>query len=387
DIVHRIVDFEALMLAMFLHDVGKGGERGQLEDGAIAARRACDRLGVDPRRTELVVWLVRNHLALSDYAQKRDVSDPTTVRAFAELVGDPERLRLLLVLTVADIRAVGPGVWNSWKGQLIRNLYERVEAHFRGEDVAVADPLADHPDLVARARAGAAAVEVLNPQGSGGITSGAAHIAVAAPDRARLFADLAATLAEAGADVVGARAVTAAEGVALDIFEVQDGAGAAYGEAEPRRLWTLMERLEQAARGERLPAPPAIPKANSRRAAFEVAPAVMIDFETGGDAAVIEVSGGDRPGLLADVARVLADHGLSIRSAHVAGFGERAVDSFYVTDSRGRKPKPGARLDRLRHQLETVLDQGQPPSPRGFKAVRASLRDVSELGRGRAGGR
>ena len=123
--IHLIADREALMLAMLLHDVGKGGERGQLEDGAIAARRACERLGVEPRRIEIVVWLVRHHLALSDYAQKRDVSDPATVRAFAEIVGDPERLRMLLVLTVADIRAVGPGVWNGWKGQLMREPLRR----------------------------------------------------------------------------------------------------------------------------------------------------------------------------------------------------------------------------------------------------------------------
>ena len=147
EIVHLISDMEALMLGMLLHDVGKGGERGQLEDGAIAARRACERLGVDPRRIELVVWLVRSHLALSDYAQKRDLSDPATIRAFAELVGDPERLRMLLVLTVADIRAVGPGVWNGWKGQLMRTLYNQVAALFRGEDVAREDPLSVHPAL------------------------------------------------------------------------------------------------------------------------------------------------------------------------------------------------------------------------------------------------
>ena len=132
EIVHLISDMEALMLGMLLHDVGKGGERGQLEDGAIAARRACERLGVDSRRIELVVWLVRHHLALSDYAQKRDTADPATVRAFAELMGDPERLRMLLVLTAADIRAVGPGVWNGWKGQLLRTLYYETELTLTG---------------------------------------------------------------------------------------------------------------------------------------------------------------------------------------------------------------------------------------------------------------
>ncbi|WP_298745967.1 [protein-PII] uridylyltransferase [uncultured Brevundimonas sp.] len=379
EVVHRIDDFEALMLAMLLHDVGKGGDRGQLEDGAIAARRACDRLGLDPRRVEFVVWLVRNHLALSDYAQKRDVSDPETVRAFTELVGDPERLRTLLVLTVADIRAVGPGVWNGWKGQLIRDLYQRTEAAFRGEDITRSDPLDDYPELMARARADGAAAEVLdrpsNDEGS------ATRVAVAAGDRPGLFVDLAEALAAAGADVVGARVATAEDGAALDVFELQDGAGAPYGQAEPGRIARLIKALEAAARGQAGRAPPSPAPFNPRRAAFDVRPTTIVDLEQSPSAAVVEVSGADRPGLLADLARVLAGAGLSIRSAHVAGFGERAVDSFYVTDARGRKPKAGAALERLRSDLEAVLDHKERGGAPRSAPVRASLRDVSEVGR------
>jgi [protein-PII] uridylyltransferase len=384
EMVHRIDDFEALMLAMLLHDVGKGGDRGQLEDGAIAARRACDRLGIDPRRTEFVVWLVRNHLALSDYAQKRDVSDPATVRAFARLVGDPERLRTLLVLTVADVRAVGPGVWNGWKGQLMRELYQRTEAVFRGEDVTRADPLADFPDLVKRAgQSGAAASLVTGrDEDEGNEPLAAARIAVAAKDRPGLFADLAAALAAGGADVVGARVATAEDGTALDVFELQDGSGAPYGQAEPRRLTRLVSALEAAARGEKSGAPPA-PQPNPRRAAFDVRPVALIDLDETPDAAVIELSGADRPGLLAELSRVLADHGLSIRSAHIAGFGERAVDSFYVTDARGRRPAAGPKLDRLREALEAVLDRRDANVRPVSTPVRASLRDVSEFGRKR----
>ncbi|HYC68473.1 [protein-PII] uridylyltransferase [Brevundimonas sp.] len=379
EIVHRIDDFEALMLAMLLHDVGKGGDRGQLEDGAIAARRACDRLGLDPRRTEFVVWLVRNHLALSDYAQKRDVSDPETVRAFTELVGDPERLRTLLILTVADIRAVGPGVWNGWKGQLIRDLYLRTEAVFRGEDISGADPLDDYPALMARARAEGAAAEVLDGAEDGG--GSATRVAVAAVDRPGLFADLAEALASAGADVVGARVATADDGAALDVFDLQDGAGAPYGQAEPRRLVRLLKALEAAARGQPGRASPPPSPFNPRRAAFDVRPTTIIDLEQSPSAAVVEVSGADRAGLLADLARVFAGAGLSIRSAHIAGFGERAVDSFYVTDAKGRKPKAGAALDRLRADLEAALDRKDRGAAPVSAPVRASLRDVSELGR------
>lgn len=386
EIVHRIDDFEALMLAMLLHDVGKGGDRGQLEDGAIAARRACDRLGLDPRRTEFVVWLVRNHLALSDYAQKRDVSDPATVRAFTRLVGDPERLRTLLILTVADIRAVGPGVWNGWKGGLIRDLYQRTEGVFRGEDVTHADPLDDYPDLVARARLGEAAVEILSVDGAASGDLAATRVAVAARDRPGLFVDLAGALAAAGADVVGARVSTATDGTALDVFELQDGAGTPYGQAEPRRLTRLIAALEAAARGGARIGPVPVSAPSPRRAAFDVRPTAMIDLEESPDAAVVEVSGADRPGLLADLARTLADNGLSIRSAHIAGFGERAVDSFYVTDARGRKPGPGPGLEQLRVQLEAVLDRTDRAGAHLSTPVRASLRDVSEVGRRRSAG-
>jgi [protein-PII] uridylyltransferase len=381
EIVHRIDDFEALMLAMLLHDVGKGGDRGQLEDGAIAARRACDRLGLDPRRTEFVVWLVRNHLALSDYAQKRDVSDPATVKAFTRLVGDPERLRTLLILTVADIRAVGPGVWNAWKGNLIRDLYQRTEGVFRGEDVTHADPLDDYPDLVARARLKGAAAEVLMVRDDEAGEHPATRVAVAARDRPGLFVDLAGALAGAGADVVGARVATAADGTALDVFELQDGGGAPYGQAEPRRLTRLIATLEASAQGGVRIAPAPVATPSPRRAAFDVRPTAIVDLDESPDAAVVEVSGADRPGLLADLARVLADHGLSIRSAHIAGFGERAVDSFYVTDPKGRKPKPGPKLERLRLELEAVLDRVDRAGTRLSAPVRASLRDVSEVGR------
>lgn len=382
EIVHLISDMEALMLAMLLHDVGKGGERGQLEDGAIAARRACERLGVDPRRIELIVWLVRSHLALSDYAQKRDLSDPATIRAFAELVGDPERLRMLLVLTVADIRAVGPGVWNGWKGQLMRTLYDRVNALFRGEDVASADPLADYAALVERARLTGAAAEAVPTLAVEGLPVQTTEISIAAADRPGLFADLAQTMAALGADITDARVATSDQGVVLDVFRVQDGAGLPYGQAEPRRLKILVEALEKAARGEGRIGKAPEPVGNARKAAFEVRPVVMIDHHASETATVVEVSGADRPGLLAALSRVFNDEGLNIRSAHVASYGERAVDSFYVVDRKGRKITSEQRIDELKTALEAVLDRRAPaPAGRKVASARASARDVSELGR------
>src|SRR5690606_1365620 len=273
-----------------------------------------------------------------------------------------------------------------WKGRLMRDLYLRTEAVFRGENVSRVDPLAEYPDLVARAaKTGAAAEVVAGRDLDEDDLHPAARVAVAARDRPGLFADLALAMAAAGADVVGARVATAEDGTALDVFELQDGAGSPYGQAEPRRLTRLLAALETAARqgGGRRPAPP---RPSPRRAAFDVRPVALIDLEESPDAAVVEVSGADRPGLLADLARVLADHGLSIRSAHIAGFGERAVDSFYVTDAEGAKPTPGPELDQLRAELERVLDRPAPAGGAASAPVRASRRDVTELGRPQARG-
>jgi [protein-PII] uridylyltransferase len=184
--------------------------------------------------------------------------------------------------------------------------------------------------------------------------------------------------------VAGARVATSADGMALDVFELHDGGGAPYGEAEPRRLSRLLQALEIAARGQAPTATAPTPAPNPRRAAFDVRPTAMIDLDESPTAAVVEVSGADRPGLLADLARAFAIHRLSIRSAHIAGFGERAVDSFYVTDAEGRKPAAGPVLEALRADLETVLDWTERSGRRHSAPVRASLRDVSELGRARS---
>jgi [protein-PII] uridylyltransferase len=407
-IIGRIADREALYLAMLLHDTGKGGEGGQEAAGGRAARAACERMGLEPARVELVGWLVEHHLLLSDYAQKRDVSDPGTVAAFAEIVGDLERLRMLLVLTVADVRAVGPGVWNAWKGQLMRDLYAATEAAFRGgrgadaasgfrrrqaevaeaararlveRDAAAGDfaaamedayfasfPEAEqlqHAELVRRAanEGGAAASARVRAE------LNAAEVAVAAQDRPGLFADLAAALAAAGADVLDARIYTSRAGQAFDVFHLQDAAGEPYGAASPKALRDLAEQLAEAARaGAWAPGPR---PATGRAAAFVVPPTVVIDEQSSLDAVIVEVSARDRSGLLADVAHVFTDAGLSITSAHVGGYGERVIDAFYLTDSGGAKPASGS-LAALREALAEVLGGDVAAPAGGRERARAS---------------
>jgi len=352
---------------------------------------------------ELVAWLVRYHLVMSDIAQRRDIGDARTVAQFAQLVGGLERLRLLLVLTVADIRAVGPGVWNAWKGQLLRDLYRATEAVLRGgraDEDSVASRLSEQA-----AQAREAAVAALGEAGAaqrawldaledaywltvtqddalwhlkeaaapGPVRvaartleeAGVTQLMVHAPDRPGLFAALARALAEAGADVADARAHTLKDGSAFDVFSVLNTQGEPFGAAEAGRMASLLERVEAAARGEGVasrsagrPAPVA-----RRLAAFSVAPWVRIDSDGSAASSIVEVSGRDRPGLLADLAEAIAGAGLSIVSAHIDGFGERAADVFYVQTLTGEKLRAPERVSALRAELEAVLRKEEPDAP------------------------
>ncbi len=409
-----ISDPEALFLAMLLHDTGKGGAGGQELAGARAARSATERLGLAPERVDLVAWVVEHHLLMSDYAQKRDISDPATIAAFARMVQTPERLRMLLVLTVADIRAVGPGVWNGWKGELLRDLYGATEALFRGgradplthdavavqHDQATAarkrlcddDPhpalaawaetmedayftnfsLAEqkaHYGLIRRAAADGGSAAFAEVAGARNVT----EVTVAAADRRGLFADLAGCLAGVGANVVGARVYTSRAGQALDVFHVQDRDGGPFGADNALVLLKLAGGLEGSARGGGPVFQPSRTFDTGRTAAFSIPATVSVDNDASASATVMEVSGRDRPGLLEALARTLADARLQLLSAHVDGYGERAVDAFYVCDEGAAKLTDPKRIAALKAALTAVLqaEDGSKPKRR-LERARAS---------------
>lgn len=414
-IMPLIDDREALYLAMLLHDTGKGGAGGQEKAGARAARQACERMGLDRAKIELVAWLVEHHLVMSDTAQKRDLGDPRTVADFARIVQTPERLRLLLVLTVADIRAVGPGVWNGWKGQLMRDLYGATEAVFRGgrgseaasvrrhraeegasarARLVAADPAAgpwaesledayftsfpaeevvEHAALARRAAAeGGAAADAHIRAGIN-----AAEVVVAASDRPRLFADLARAITQAGANVLGAKVFTSRAGQVLDVFYVQDAAGQAFGADNPRHLTRLAEALSAAARGEPTKGEARKMADLGRAAAFSITPTVALDNDASETSTVVEASGRDRPGLLEALASTLADARLSILSAHIDGYGERAVDAFYVVGADGEKVTDARTMNTLKSAMMAALEEAErsagPKARANLQRARASV--------------
>jgi [protein-PII] uridylyltransferase len=414
----KIINRRALFLAMLLHDTGKGiGD--QQEEGEKAAIAACSRLGLPPEEVELVGWLVGNHLTMSDTAQKRDIGDPRTIARFAELVGTLERLRLLLVLTVADIRAVGPGVWNGWKGQLLRDLYRLTEATFHGgrtDEAAVRERLKEQGQQVRAALIAEAPGEraqelaswldrfeedylvsfdreaiLWHAEGAAGAREGprvaarktprrgVTEVLVETEDRPGLFARLARAFAAAGADVTDARVMTTRDGAAFDVFSIQDAAGDPFGMIDPAALDQLLFRLRDAAGG-LAPASPLQPPAVQRRAAaFMIEPWVRFDNDLSQASTVVEVSGRDRPGLLADLARVLAEGRASVVSAHIDAYGERVSDVFYVQDLDGGKLTAPERIDALQRELVDVLRQGEPESPSSIGRQKLAVAPASQL--------
>ncbi|MEO8454470.1 MAG: [protein-PII] uridylyltransferase [Sphingomicrobium sp.] len=370
----QIASRRVLYAAVLLHDIAKGRGGDHSVIGAEIALKLCPRLGLDPAETETVSWLVRHHLLLSSTAFKRDLADPKTIDDFAHQVQSPERLRLLLVLTVVDIRAVGPGIWNEWKRTLLRTLFEAAEErlrlghkqHGRSELVAarqkdlaaelgwktsairaharrlpdsywLAEPLpwqvANAKQVAAaEARIGEAKPSVVledDPQ------SGATRVSVFTPDREGLFYRICAGIASTGANIIDARIHTTRDGMALDNLLVLDGRGLPYSD---RRLRDRLVRSVDAALSS--PAPPPLPGGDTgrpRSTAFDVAPSVAIAERASTRTTVVEVNARDRPALLAALAAAIHREGHQIHSAHIATYGERAVDVFYVTRADSRK--------------------------------------------------
>lgn len=401
----RIENRRALYLAMLLHDTGKGLGDQQVE-GMKTARRACKRLGLDEAETELVAWLVGNHLEMSETAQKRDISDPRTIVTFAEKVMDLEHLRLLYILTIADIRAVGPNVWNAWKGQLLADLYHNTEAALRGgrtdeasvtaelrsraEDnrALVQEQLGSVPQVMLemdeaywtgfdpeililhaeRLSKGEDVIVTANSRGDERTV-----LFVSAPDRVGLFARLTQAIGAMDAHTVSAQVYTGPSGRIIDVFILEDGDGEPFAKGDRGRL----DRLRKMVLSAIDPAhelPQVSLRQNPRKAAFIVQPRVTISDDASQAHTVIDVSGRDRPGLLSDVSSVLAEAGISIVSAHVGSYGERVFDAFYVKLPEGFDEDMKSSL---RDQLLAALGREEPdgPSTPARKLKRASAAD------------
>ena len=383
---------KVIYIALLLHDIGKG----QIEDhsvlGAKIARDVAPRLGLNPRESENVEWLVRHHLLMSDMAQKRDIADPRTVRDFAKAVQSVKRLDLLTVLTVCDISGVGPGVWNNWKAVLIRALYrqtkkaletglEDLNRENRGSEAKknLRKVLKDWPknsikyetsrhyppywqglhvtahQIFARLLLDIPDDEIrmdLQPDKDRDAT----RICFAMADHPGVFSRFTGALALSGANVVDARTFTSKDGFATAVFWVQDSEGHPY---LSDRLSRLKKMIDDTLQGKVITrdAIKSRDKIKKREKAFRVPTSISFDNNGSEIYTIIEVDTRDRLGLLYDLTRTLAAANVNISSAVIATYGEQAVDTFYVKDMFGLKLYSKSKQDSLEMKLRSSISE------------------------------
>ncbi len=384
EVIYKIHRPELLYLALLFHDIAKGMPGDHSHNGAMLARRFCQRMELNVDASALVEWLVREHLTMAVTSQRCDLSDPEVIRKFADLVGDAGRLDYLLLLTVADIAAVGPNVWNDWKGTLLRELYQATQRYFRGDHIrsksaeemlkirvqAARDKLSLDETLLDKAvsliprrclthfppHQLAQIMElIVASQGRRRVASWVDSkrcetlIMVVTDERPGLLATLADVMSSGHVSIIAAQAFELYDGRALDVFHVQSADGQAFDEAtdlqriekricnildeyqglqEPRsirhRKHILMEHVPVRVRH--------LPEASSRQTA-------------------IEVSTADHPGLLARLTYTISREGYNIRNAAISTFGERAVDVFFLVGKDGQ-PLTTEEMQQLLVRLE-----------------------------------
>ena len=385
---------KVLYTALLLHDLGKGRDEDHSILGARIARKVAPRLGLDKTESETVEWLVRHHLLMSDMAQKRDISDPRTIRDFAKAVQTVKRLDLLTVLTVCDIRGVGPETWNNWKATLLRSLYrETHKALETGLEALNRDNIGSEAKRALRAALplwSKAALKreidrhyppywqglhvtthVLFAQLLDGIREDeiridlhpenerdATRVCFAIVDHPGIFSRLAGAVALVGANVVDARSFTSKDGYATAAFWIQDGEGKPYSAT---RLLRLRQMIEKILSGKVL-AKEAIKdrdKVKKRERAFKVPTSITFDNEGSEIYTIIEEDTRDRAGVVYELTRTLADANIYIASSVVATYGEQVVDNFYVKDMFGLKFHSTSKQRSLERKLREAITAGR----------------------------
>ena len=407
ELLPHLNDVRLLFVALFLHDIAKGRPEDHSVAGARIARRFCPRLGLSPAETDTVAWLVEHHLLMSEVAQARDIQDPETAKSFADVVQSPQRLALLMILTACDIRAVGPGVWSGWKGSLLRALYyatepllsgghSQVSQYDRIEEArsALAAALAawprseieaylqrhyDHywlraePELqIEHARMIRTADAAGNPfAGSIRVKAfeGITEVSFYTPDHPRLLSLIAGACTMCDASIIGAQIFSTRDGRALDTFRLRRAFTS--DEDEKVRATRIIDTVKQLLQGRRQVLIDAGKdnRHNRRLKPFSLPAQVQVSNTLSEKFTVIEVMGLDRTGLLHHLTRKIADLNLTIGSAHIGTYGEKAVDVFYVTDLVGQKIEAKARQKQIHDALLAVFERPQDDTRPAQKVV------------------
>ncbi|MEN0087820.1 MAG: [protein-PII] uridylyltransferase [Pseudomonadota bacterium] len=396
-----IKERDLLYFALLIHDIAKGRPEDHSVAGAKVARKLGPRLGFSASQTELLAWLIEEHLTMSTFAQSRDLADPRTIADFGAIVQTRQRLRLLLVLTVCDIRAVGPNVWNGWKGQLLRALYAETELYLTGgfsagkpqgraenaRQMAIAYLTGEpenawpqdkaehyvglHYPAFLRASDTSEVARISRMLAEGDEEGGrflftvdcrefqeTTQLNFLAADHPRVLSIIAQGCAAAGATIVDARIFTTRDGRAISsVFiprEFPDD------EAEHRRASHIARLIEDALASGIGSLPAMIEKRGKRsrrQKAFQIRPRVKVSNELSDSFTVVEIECLDRLGLLADVAGELSNLNLNIASARVSTFGEKVIDTFYVNDLIGHRIEAPERRERIREAILAAIER------------------------------
>jgi [protein-PII] uridylyltransferase len=393
ELLPHLNDTRLLYVALFIHDIAKGRPEDHSEAGEKIARKFCPRLGLSPAETETVAWLVRYHLVMSEIAQARDIQDPETAKAFADIVQSPQRLALLMILTACDIRAVGPGVWTGWKGSLLRALYYATEPLLSGghsqvtqrdrieaAKQALAKTLAAWPKEEVDAYLGRHydhywlraepelqlehAKMIRSADQAGNMFAGSirvqafesiTEVSFYTPDHPRLLSLIAGACTMAEASIIGAQIFGTRDGRAVDTFRLRRAFTS--DEDEKVRATRIIDTVKGLLQGKRqiLIDLGKESRHNRRLKPFSLPAEVTVSNSISEKFTVIEVSGLDRTGLLHQLTREISDLNLTIGSAHIGTYGEKAVDVFYVTDLTGHKIDSKSRQVKIRNALLGVF--------------------------------
>jgi len=386
----------ALYVAILLHDIAKGRNQDHSIVGETIAQELCPRLGLSNEETETVCWLVRNHLVMSDQAFRRDLNDPRTITNFVNAIQSPERLKLMYILTVADIMAVGPERWNNWKSSLLTTLFyktmEKLTGHSKTTQTSElvthlkkqvhhilgpqiksenifdkapesywinfdAETIAKHFAYVLSQQP----LCVLNqnplycyikPKKTEQIT----ELMFYTQDQKGLFTKISGALALSNANIVDARIFTFLDGMALDVFRIQNLKGQVFDniqdlERNIKNIFTNATDVDQSLTKKKQ----AVPKQN--QPTFSKQPRVVIDNSASSRNTVIEVNADDRPALLYDITTCLTQLGLQVSSAKIATYGQNIIDVFYVRDGFGLKILHTEKLKTIKEELFETLNK------------------------------
>ncbi len=344
-IVKNIDNKRALYVALFLHDIckGRGGRHADL--GGELALMLCPRFGLSGEETDLVSWLVHEHLLMSDTAFRRNLNDPKTIADFsARMMRIPSRLDMLFVLTTVDIMGVGPGRWTAWKARLLEELYLKTRSLMSGEEPGMVAEIPVPHDY----KKGETRVDISIDE-----SQSATVIIVYTPDKSGLFATLCGALSAEGANIMRAYINTVVDEkdgtrLAVDRFIIQNPTGLPFRQ-ESRQddlrqsiLSAINDTLdiESKIAGYRQPL-------SKKDLVFNITPNIRLNNEASGTDTVVEIDARDRHGLLYDITTVLRDQGLDIRAAKINTQGLRAIDAFYIQSAKRKKVTDATAQERL----------------------------------------